>query len=259
MIANTIDEVIEQLEDIIQTSIKEESPLGYFAALYQNVTINVKHKLGQQYFDDDKRMEQLDVVFANRYLDAYSNFKNGKRTTSSWQAAFEASKHENLIVLQHLLLGMNAHINLDLGIAAAEISTVPTLPNLQSDFNKINDILNSLVEEVQNDLAKIWPFLLKILKWAKNVDDFLVDFSMTLARDGAWKFANEVVVISEKEKRTQEISDRDNKIADLTKLITNHGVLGKIVFTIIGWNERGKPSDKIKALMKVSKTARNSA
>ena len=35
--------------------------------------------------------------------------------------------------------------------------------------------------DVQNDLATIWPTLLKILKWAKNVDDFLVNFSMNLA------------------------------------------------------------------------------
>ena len=78
MIAKTIDEVIENLEQIIQASKNEENTLGYFAALYQKVTINVKDKLNTNYFDDDKRMEQLDVIFANRYLSAYSNYRQGK-------------------------------------------------------------------------------------------------------------------------------------------------------------------------------------
>jgi len=102
MIANTIDEVIEQLKVIIQHSIDEESPLGYFAALYRNVTINVKNKLGQNYFDDDHRMEQLDIVFANRYLQAYADYKSGNSITKSWERTFTASKNERLIVLQHL-------------------------------------------------------------------------------------------------------------------------------------------------------------
>jgi len=47
MIAKTINEVIENLEQIIQTSKNDGSTLGYFAALYQKVTINVKDKLNK--------------------------------------------------------------------------------------------------------------------------------------------------------------------------------------------------------------------
>jgi hypothetical protein len=253
MIANTIDEVIDHLEDIIQTTLQEESTLGYFAALYQNVTISVKNKLGTNYFDDDKRMEQLDAEFANRYLKSYEDYKKGNEITNSWETAFAESKDKSLIVLQHLLLGMNAHINLDLGIAATEISTQSTLHNLQNDFNKINDILSSMVDEVQNDLAKIWPMLLKILKWAKKVDDFLIGFSMNLARDGAWKFANELIVVKNSEKENL-ISIRDQKISELAGLVTNHGIVGKIIFTIIRFGERGNPSNKIKSLVKEIKT-----
>ncbi len=255
MIANTIDEVIEYLEHIIQTSIHEESSLGYFAALYQNVTIQVKNKLGQQYFDDDQRMEQLDVVFANRYLAAYSDYQQEKNITKSWEVAFKLSKNKELIILQHLLLGMNAHINLDLGIAAACVTTKATINDLQSDFNKINDILSSLVNQVQQDLAKIWPTLLKLLKWAKKVDDFLINFSMNLARDGAWKFANELAVFEEKSKRDLLIFERDCKISELSKLITNHGIVGRIIFIIIRLGERGMPSDKIKALGNSNQTS----
>ena len=248
MIANTIDEVIDQLEVIIQNSIIDQSPLGYFAALYKKVTVNVKNKLGQNYFDDDQRMEQLDVVFANRYLRAYADYTNGNSITKSWERTFVASQNKKLIVLQHLLLGMDAHINLDLGIAAAQITTPATLQDLESDFNKINEILASLIDDVQNDLASIWPTLLKILKWAKSVDDFLVNFSMNLARDGAWKFANELALAKASKQGQVLILDRDEKISKLSNLITDHGIIGRIIFAIIRWGEHGTVSDKVKAL-----------
>lgn len=96
-----------------------ESRLGYFAALYRRVTMAVKQGVADNIFQDGARMERLDVIFANRYLDALQEFRNGQPTTMSWRAAFQAAAHWYPLVLQQLLVGMNAHINLDLGVAAA--------------------------------------------------------------------------------------------------------------------------------------------
>ena len=248
MIANTIDDVIIHLEYIIQDSIKNESTLGYFAALYQKVTITVKNKLGTNYFEDDVRMAQLDVIFANRYLLAYSNYKQGKPVSKSWQSAFDAATNWQPIVLQHLLLGMNAHINLDLGIAAAEITKPTTIRQLQSDFNKINDILSALTHEVSADLAEIWPTLLKILKFTNKVDDFIINFSMGLARDGAWKFANALVNYPDLEAKDIAIADRDATIYNFSTSLTHHKFTIKIMFLIARIGERGSISEKINML-----------
>ncbi|MBV5348354.1 hypothetical protein JZU61_01590, partial [bacterium] len=64
----TIEEVISALEIIIAESEQKKDPAGYFAALYQKVTIKVKEGIASGYFDDGPRMEQLDVLFAKRYL-----------------------------------------------------------------------------------------------------------------------------------------------------------------------------------------------
>ena len=249
MKAKTIDEVIDNLEKIILDSKKEENPLGYFAVLYYNVTLTVKGKLNKNYFDDDSRMELLDVIFANRYLSAYNDYREGKPITKSWEFGFKSSKDRSLIVLQHLLLGMNTHINLDLGIAAAEISNESTIDKLEPDFNKINEILSSLVDEIQRDLTKIWPTLLKILKYLKKVDDFIINFSMELARNGAWKFAKTLVGKRGFEKE-ELIKKRDDRILKISKRLINYGFLVKIVLLIIRISERGEPSDKIMTLEK---------
>src|SRR5215510_6312535 len=117
--AQNIDEVIARLTDIIDISRREPGRLGYFAALYRNVTISVKNAILNGRFEDGERMEMLDVNFANRYLEAYELHSKGETPTASWQVSFEAAGHWRPLILQHLLLGINAHINLDLGIAVA--------------------------------------------------------------------------------------------------------------------------------------------
>lgn len=247
MNAETINEVISSLQHIIDMSKTSENPLGYFAALYQKVTITIGNKLGTNYFDDDARMEKLDVVFANRYMDAYSDFQEGKPISKSWEVAFEAAKEEKYIVLQHLLFGMNAHINLDLGIAAAEITDPTTIASLEADFNKINEILGALTNDVQKDLSKIWPKLLWILKFFGRTDDYIVNFGMNIARDGAWKFANEVVV-ENGNAREILIAEKDHKVANYAQFLKGKGWIERVVIKIIRKREIGTTTEKISAL-----------
>ncbi|CAM1360504.1 conserved hypothetical protein [Tenacibaculum litoreum] len=244
---HTIDDVIDILQDIINESIENKSPLGYFAALYQKVTIKVKEGIQNDYFDDNQRMEKLDIIFAKRYIEAYYNYQNNKPITSSWKKAFGIANKYWYVVLQHLLVGMNAHINLDLGIAAAEVSKEKDIQNLHSDFNKINDILSSLVNDVQNDLAKVYPFLKKILIWTKDVDDFLVDFSMELARNGAWDFAVELANTPAID-FDNTIHKRDIKITEKADLVISPGFIPKLIFMIIRVSEKGTVAQKINDL-----------
>ena len=244
---DTIDEVISALEIIIAESEQTNNPAGYFAALYQKVTIRVKEGIASGYFDDGPRMAQLDVVFAKRYLDAYFSFQKGENTILSWQKAFELTTRYQPIVLQHLLMGINAHINLDLGIAAAKIAEGKSITDLENDFNRINEILSALVHEVEADLSEVWPTLKFILKHSGKVDDFLVNFSMKLARDGAWKFATQLSASPEDQIQSL-IQIRDWKVAAKSSIITKPGMIATIVLFIIRVMERGSVTDKIRKL-----------
>ncbi len=247
---NSIGQVIKLLDEIILDSENKNNPLGYFAALYRNVTAKVQEGIQNNFFEDGQRMEKLDIIFAKRYLDAYYAWQKNEAVTKSWQKAFKLSTDFWPIVLQHLLIGMNVHINLDLGIAAAEVSKNKNISDLETDFNKINEILSSLVNDVQNDLADMWPTLRKILLKTKNADDFLVDFSMKLARDGAWKFALTIADTPEIA-IGKLIEERDLKVAEKAALITNPGFLAAVVFKIIRIGERGNVAGRIRQLATV--------
>ena len=157
MPATSISEVIEKLNEIIIRSAANSDRAGYFAALYKRVTVAVADKIKQGYFDDNARMEKMDVVFANRYLEAFENYKNGIVCTNCWQLAFDVTKSWNPMVIHHLLAGMNAHISLDLGIAAATVSPGAAVSEIQNDFNKINRVLAELTNDVKTQLFDMWP------------------------------------------------------------------------------------------------------
>lgn len=245
--ATTIDEVISTLNEIKVDSEKDKDTAGYFAALYLKVTLKVKEGIASGFFDDGPRMEQLDVVFANRYLVAYLANRRKDPISESWQKAFSISGQYWPIVLQHLLVGMNAHINLDLGIAAMEVSKGKNLFDLENDFDRINEILSSLVREVEVDLSSVWPALKFILKWTGEIDDYLVDFSMKLARDGAWEFARKLSEVQAEEK-TAMIALRDMKVAAKVNVILKPGFIAKIALRIIRITERGSVVEKIRKL-----------
>ena len=244
MSPKNIAQVIEQLNEIIIISQNNNDPLGYFAALYQKVTVKVKEGIETGYFDDGERMEVLDIAFASRYLDAYHAYKANDPVTHSWQEAFDLSKKYWPIVLQHLLIGMNAHINLDLGIAAAQVMEGKDINDLKDDFDKINEILSSLVAEVESDLSAIWPTLKLILKWTKKVDDFLIDFSMELARDGAWRFAKNLANLSGKGLH-EAIEQRDHKVAKNGRIVFPSGFIVNGILRIIRIGEQGTVGEKI--------------
>ncbi|MCC6187067.1 MAG: hypothetical protein IT256_07940 [Chitinophagaceae bacterium] len=152
------------------------------------MTIAVKNGIINGAFENGERMEKLYVIFANRYIEAYYQHKNGQKCTQSWQIAFDATKQQNT-VLQHLILGMNAHINLDLGIAASITARDSDIHLLRNDFDKINDVIGSLVNEVQSDLEDIC-FPMKFVRYIDNkAKDDVINFSIGIARKTAWASA----------------------------------------------------------------------
>lgn len=228
MQAQNIDEVLDFLDHIIKTEVSEHSKLAYFPILYRKVTQAIKEAIERGDFEDNPRMEKLDVVFANRFLEAYTLLKEGKTPSSCWEVAFDQGPKFWPIVLQHLLLGINAHINLDLGIAAAEISG-KEIKSLKTDFYKINDILSSMVDGVQADIDKVSPVISIVDKLAGKLDERLVDFSIQLARDGAWAFACHYAEADDIERQAL-LKKRDVSIAWLGKDIASPGlILGLIV------------------------------
>lgn len=216
---NDIHDVLAALDQIIDLSIKENSAAGLFAYIYRRTTAKIKQAIEEERFDDNGRMELFDVVFAGKYIDAYWRFRNGEKVCRVWEQAFE-SVEENHIILQYILLGMNAHINYDLGIAAAEFTRDGDIQDLKSDFMLVNLLLEDLVNEMQDRISRVSPMMF-LLDWlGKGDDEAIINFSMGNARSQAWRFAVRLYQASEDQK-ADIIAGVDQRMAKLGQLVSS--------------------------------------
>jgi len=241
----TIEEVLVRMDQIVEECKNQQSRIGYFAILYRQVTRRVRDGILAGEFEDNPRMEVLDVLFAKRFIDAYELWKAGKNPTESWRLAFEASKNSGHLVLQHLFLGINAHINLDLGIAASETMAGKDINGIKGDFDKINSVLSELVDGVKANISAVSPVFGLVIPLAKGRDELLLNFSIQLARNGAWKYAGEYHADPNKD---YQIQDRDKNIAALAKKLINPGKLLGFLIKIVAfaeWKSVSKTMDQL--------------
>lgn len=224
MYAATIEEVIAALDAIIARSRREGTRHGFFAALYRRTTLDVMHKCAAGYFEDNPRLLALDVLFANRYLEAMDLYRRGERPWTAWGVAFEAAANPRLRLIQHLLLGMNAHISFDLGQSVVDLVPGELTPSLHRDFDRLNDLLFGLIDRVQTEIACVSPLLGLLDRLALRLDETVVGRGIEAARDSAWEFAVALHALPP-EQRAPLVLARDRTVAQAAQRIMQPGRL----------------------------------
>ncbi len=245
--AADIDEVIARLEALVAGFRSGGSRLGYFPALYLKVTRAVREGIRTGRFQDGPRMDRLDTVFANRYLAALHAWQAGEPCSECWRVAFESAGRWRPTILQHLLLGMAAHIQLDLGVAAAEVAPGARLATLKTDFMAINEILGALSGEVQEALDGLSPWLGVLDVAGGDLDEALARFGLNAVRDGAWAFAQELALL-EPTARGEALQRADAAVAANAKLLARPLPLMAFLCLLVRLPETGDPRRVIEAL-----------
>jgi hypothetical protein len=165
-------------------------------------------------------MERLDVAFANRYLVALESFRQNQPLSNCWRVAFQTNSNYWPLIIQQLLVGTNAHINFDLGIAAAGIAPGSELPALRADFDRINNILDGMIVKVRTDVEGLSPWINFLDQLAPTAEDTLINFSLNKARASAWLVAT-MVNSTPPEKLGTKLIILDDGVAMLGSLIGN--------------------------------------
>ena len=115
---------------------------------------------------------------------------------------------------------MNAHINLDLGIAAAETVPGGQIQSLKKDFMMVNNLLEELINEMQERISRASPLLFLIDWIGEKSDEAVVNFSIRRARDFAWNAAVTLAHADEEEKE-HIIREMDQHIAKVAKKVVD--------------------------------------
>jgi len=211
---------IAQLDEILEDCRARNSAIGYFPAMYRAVTAKLATDIEAARFENPQLAERLVGTFAARYFDAYRQHRSGRPSTRSWEAAFAMAEGRRRTILQHLLAGVNAHINLDLGVAAASVServVGPDLERFHRDFARVNAVLFALMDTVQDDLGKVSPWM-GVIDWLGcRWDEGIMGCTIAVARDGAWSFSRSLSAGGDR--RADLTAARDRWTAGLAAVI----------------------------------------
>jgi len=163
-----------------------------FVTLYGIVSHEMRTRIAQGAFEDPPWVHQYTVAFANLYLDALEAYDRGDMDAvpRAWRLCFDAAKSGNGLVLQDMLLGVNAHVNSDLSLALTRVSIEPDRARRRLDHDAVNAVLGSVTERATERLAELYAAGLTALDdCAGEVDEMISLFSLEVARDSAWESA----------------------------------------------------------------------
>ncbi|MFD9037684.1 DUF5995 family protein [Streptomyces bottropensis] len=242
--AESIDEVVDGLARIVREAVRSGDRVGYFAALYRQVTAEVRAGIHAGLFDDGARMDRFDTFFGNRYFDAYDAWCRDRGGPRCWRQAFGLLDDGDTIIVQHLLLGVNAHINLDLAVAAARTSPGEAIHALRHDFLLINDIIARVALAVQASVGALSPLMSLLDRLGARTDERILDFSVRQSRAEAWH--NAVLLAGRNEEEREATIERlDVRAAVLARLVARPGGLVRPALQLI----RGTESDDVPAVI----------
>ena len=249
--ARDFDATVEALTGVMDRCAAAEDRAGYFAAMYLAVTRLVRERIDTGGFEDGERMGRFVATFAARYLVAEEAWRSGEVTSDSWRIAFETTTQWRPVILQHLLLGMNAHINLDLGVTVAELGDVEALAALRADFDAINDVLATLVDGSQDALGQVSPWCKLIDRLSGPTDEAVINFSLVAARRHAWDVATQLAALSGSA-RAAAIIAADAEAARVARRIVAPGIWPSSVLLVVRLRERANPSEVMQLLAAVT-------
>ncbi len=250
----TFDATIGALEATVDRCADTGDRIGYFAAMYIAVTGAVRQRATAGRFEDAARMERFVTRFAGRYLDALDAWRAGRPCSASWRAAFETTRQRRPIVLQHLLLGMNAHINLDLGITVAQLGPAGTIDAVRADFDAMNDVLGGLIDGCEAALDSVSPWIGLADRIGGSGDEKLIRFSLVVARRQAWSAAVRLSSL-DGARLDAEIDAIDRATAGVAYVVAHPGLLASAALAVVRLRERAAPAEIMRRLAAVQTPA----
>jgi hypothetical protein len=251
---STLDDTVAALESLVERCAIDGDRVGYFAAMYVAVTSTVRQRVAEGRFVDGPRMQRFVARFAGHYLAAHDGWRTGGVCPVAWRTAFDAAGRWRPVILQHLLLGMNAHINLDLGVAASELGVAGSVAAVRADFDAVNDVLFELVDGCQGALGEVSPWLGLADRIGGRSDETVIRFSLVASRRQAWTVAERLAPLAGRE-RERAIADVDAAAARVAAAVEHPGVAASAVLLAVRLRERTAPGDVMRRLAAVRPTA----
>jgi Family of unknown function (DUF5995) len=163
-----------------------------FASVYTLTTLRMAESIDAPAYVNTAWMKSYQTEFANHYRRALRAYALGQRSQvpSAWLKAFDAAAGGQTLIIQDVLLGMNAHINYDLPFAIEAVKISPNTVSRYADHTKVNEVLGEVGDEIIAALGSMYGANYAALDSALGpLDELLLAGGMATARQNAWNNA----------------------------------------------------------------------
>ena len=169
-----------------------------FLDCYSRMTRNMLRSIDHGRFEDSAWVSGLLHHFADYYFEALDSYdRNDPNTPAVWRQRFAAASLSGTTPIQHLLLGVNAHINFDLVFALRDVLDADCLTGASSrreiryrDHCLVNTIIAETVDEVQDEvIERHTPALDMVDRLGGSLDERLASWLIAGWRDEVWEAA----------------------------------------------------------------------
>jgi hypothetical protein len=188
----TLDDVVTGLGALERSFRERHDRRSIFLTLYGVVSSEMRDRVARGAFEDPEWVHRYAVAFANLYREALEAYDAGSidGVPKAWRLCFDAARGATGLVLQDMLLGVNAHVNNDLPLALTEVSIEPDRERRRRDHNAVNAVLGSVTERATERLAALYaPGFTSLDACARGLDEIASAFSLEIARESAWESA----------------------------------------------------------------------
>ena len=158
VLAPGVRSVLARMDRLVEPMHRRGDHLRFFLDTYRRTTLAVGQRIEDAGFEDPTWVDAWDVAFAELYLQALAAYQaDPSSAPRPWRAAFGAEP--GLHPLQHVLLGINAHVNYDLPqallavISVADFERPLVMARRRRDHERIDHVLASRVAAEDAELA----------------------------------------------------------------------------------------------------------
>jgi uncharacterized protein DUF5995 len=188
--------------------------LGYFPAIYARETYEVGGGAANLGPTVRGQLDELVETFAHRYTGAW---RNEIPRASCWEASWVVGTRDDLLIVQHILLGINAHINFDLPQAVVQVGKAGgSLERLRETFDSVEESFGRTYASSVKDLDRV-------SRWTSEADlaggRHLFNFSLRRARQQAWTAAENLYPLGQ-DAYDEYVQELDRLVSVLAYLIT---------------------------------------
>jgi hypothetical protein len=213
-------DVIEKMMATARELEANQDNRTIFLYCYSMMTSNMLVAIEEQRFHDNEWVERLLHRFADYYFDALTCYECGDETPAVWQEVHRVSLTKRLHVIQHLLLGVNAHINYDLVLTLYDM-LAPEWESLSPEMRQhryedhclVNTIIGDTIDKVQDEVVeKYSPAMNVVDQLMGRLDEMLLLKLITEWRESVWENTQELLAQEGLEARQRYILDVEKKV-----------------------------------------------